>query len=103
MIEQGEKEKEKEKVLTRTDAETIVQAYVVLHDLARVALPPAVDNRLCAKCNREQEAHRGRDGCKCRVCQGWFAFECLPIDADDVVIIQATAEWKCHECESHGH
>jgi hypothetical protein len=104
-IEQGEKEKEKEKekVLTRTDAETIVQAYVVLHDLARVALPPAVDNRLCAKCNREQEAHRGRDGCKCRVCQGWFAFECLPIDADDVVIIQATAEWKCHECESHGH
>jgi hypothetical protein len=48
-IEQGEKEKEKAKVPTRTDAETIVQAYVVLHDLARVALPPAVDNRLCAK------------------------------------------------------
>jgi hypothetical protein len=98
-----EGEQLQERRLTRTDAETIVKAYVVLHDLQVIALPAAPGNMLCAQCGRERDTHASQDGCKCQVCLGWFAFECLPVDADDVVIIRTAAAWKCHECENRGH
>jgi hypothetical protein len=95
---------QRERRLTRSAAEIIVKAYVVLHDLEIISLhDPQADNMPCAQCDRARDGHRQQDGCKCQVCLRWFAFECLPLDSDDVVIIRTAAAWKCHECETRGH